>query len=153
MKKIILLLILLIVSMIFYNQDDFNDFMREIGVVKIKCGESFVGINSEFIQRNLNAKQKINGMIIHNIPENIKNDIGNNSHGDIVGYLKRNNFNCRGDGNSNIKCTLQRQIEIVPAPSCKKGTKVMYSKGEFIVDVFVKNLDNFDVKYDFTTSK
>lgn len=153
MIKFILLLILSIVLVIFYHQDDFNDFMREIGIVKMKCGESFVGMDSEFIRRNLNAKQNINGIIIHNIPENMKSDIEKNSHGDIVGYLKSNDFNCRKYNNTDVKCTLQRQIEIVPAPSCKKGTKVMYSKGEFIIDVFVKSLDSFDVKYDFTTSK
>ena len=95
----------------------------------------------------------VNGVIVRNIPENMKDDIIKNSHEDVVGYLKSNDFRCMELNNNYINCTLQRDVELVPASDCKRGTKVMYSKGKFIVDVFIKNPDNFDVKYDFTTSK
>lgn len=151
-KSIVLLLFALVAVIVFYNQFDYKEFMREMGLRK-KCGEDYIGINSKFLERNFHVERKVNGVVIRNIPENMKDDILKNSHGDVVWYLKSNDFRCVKENNNYINCTLRRDVELVPAPDCKKGTKVMYSKGKFIVEVFVKSSDNFDLKYGFTTSE
>lgn len=117
-----------------------------------KCGEDYVGLDNKFLLRNMKIKHFANGIFVRDIVKNFKDDIAINSRGNIILYLKNNGFIC-SNNNGGVRCVLREYVKIIPASSCDKGSDVMYSKGVFVVSVFVKNDADFDVEYDFLTSK